>query len=58
MGSTFLGLETGRRALTTNQWALQSTGNNIANAGTEGFSLQRLVLGTTEQPSITLGSGR
>jgi flagellar hook-associated protein 1 FlgK len=58
MGSTFMGLETGRRALTTNQWALQSTGNNIANAGTEGFSLQRLVLGTTEQLSISLGSGR
>ncbi len=58
MGSTFMGLETGRRALTTNQWALQSTGNNIANAGTEGFSRQRLVMGTTEQLSISLGSGR
>ncbi len=58
MGSTFMGLETGRRAVTTNQWALQSTGNNIANAGTEGFSRQRLVMGTTEQLSISLGSGR
>jgi len=58
MGSTFMGLETGRRALTTNQWALQSTGNNIANAGTAGFSRQRLVMATTEQLSMAIGTGK
>ncbi|OIN67168.1 flagellar hook-associated protein FlgK [Exiguobacterium sp. KRL4] len=58
MGSTFMGLETGRRALTTNQWALQSTGNNIANAGTVGFSRQRLVMATTEQLSMAIGTGK
>lgn len=58
MGSTFMGLETGRRALTTNQWALQSTGNNIANAGTVGFSRQRLVMAATEQLTSAIGTGR
>lgn len=58
MASTFMGLETGRRALTTNQWALQSTGNNIANAGTAGFSRQRLIMATTEQLSMSIGTGK
>ncbi len=58
MASTFIGLETGRRALTTNQWALQSTGNNIANAGTAGFSRQRLIMATTEQLSMSIGTGK
>ena len=58
MPSTFMGLETGRRALTTNQWALQSTGNNIANAGTAGFSRQRLIMATTEQLSMSIGTGK
>ncbi|WP_290779844.1 flagellar hook-associated protein FlgK [Exiguobacterium sp. UBA5002] len=58
MGSTFMGLETGRRALTTSQWALQATGNNVSNAGTAGFSRQRLVQATTEQLSVSLGGGK
>lgn len=58
MASTFMGLETGRRALTTSQWALQATGNNVSNAGTAGFSRQRLVQATTEQLSVSLGGGK
>ncbi|MGX8176456.1 flagellar hook-associated protein FlgK [Exiguobacterium artemiae] len=58
MGSTFMGLETGRRALTTSQWALQATGNNVSNAGTAGFSRQRLVQASTEQLSVSLGGGK
>ncbi|MEQ6388776.1 flagellar hook-associated protein FlgK [Bacillaceae bacterium S4-13-58] len=42
MSSTFFGLETARRALTTQQSALYTTGNNIANANTEGYTRQRV----------------
>ncbi|WP_201740329.1 flagellar hook-associated protein FlgK [Exiguobacterium sp. SH1S21] len=55
MGSTFMGLETARRSLTTHQWALQATGNNIANASNPGYSRQRLTLGMTEQLSVNFG---
>jgi len=58
MGSTFMGLETGRRALTTHQWALQATGNNVANASTTGYSRQRLIMATTEQLTHSIGSGK
>lgn len=52
MGSTFMGLETARRSLSTHQWALQATGNNVANASNPGYSRQRLSLGMTEQLSV------
>lgn len=52
MGSTFMGLETARRSLSTHQWALQATGNNVANASNPGYSRQRLTLGMTEQLSV------
>ncbi|WP_215189858.1 flagellar hook-associated protein FlgK [Exiguobacterium sp. s6] len=55
MGSTFMGLETARRSLTTHQWALQATGNNVANASNPGYSRQRLSLGMTEQLSVNFG---
>lgn len=55
MGSTFMGLETARRSLTTHQWALQATGNNVANASNPGYSRQRLTLGMTEQLSVNFG---
>ncbi|WP_077624761.1 flagellar hook-associated protein FlgK [Sediminibacillus massiliensis] len=42
MSSTFHGLEVARRALTTQQSALYTTGHNIANANTEGFTRQRV----------------
>lgn len=40
MRSTFFGLEMGRRALFTQQRALDVTGHNIANANTEGYTRQ------------------
>lgn len=50
-----MGLETARRSLTTHQWALQATGNNVANASNPGYSRQRLTLGMTEQLSVNFG---
>src|SRR5690554_5152495 len=48
MTSTFHGLETARRALATSQTALRTTGHNIANANTPGYSRQRVNLKPTE----------
>lgn len=47
MTSTFHGLETSRRALLTQQVALQTVGHNIANAATKGYSRQRVNLTTS-----------
>src|SRR3954452_1599749 len=48
MASTFYGLETARRALNTQQAALLTTGHNVANANTPGYTRQRVNLTTTE----------
>ncbi|MCR6095061.1 flagellar hook-associated protein FlgK [Salipaludibacillus agaradhaerens] len=48
MISTFHGLETMRRALSTQQAALYTTGHNIANANTPGYSRQRVNFTQTE----------
>jgi flagellar hook-associated protein 1 len=40
--STFHGLEMARQALSTQQSALYTTGHNIANANTEGYTRQRV----------------
>ena len=40
MRSTFHGLETAKRSLVTQQVALQTTGHNVANANTAGYSRQ------------------
>lgn len=40
MRSSFFGLELGRRAIQTQQRALDVTGHNIANANTEGYTRQ------------------
>lgn len=48
MRSTFMGLETARRGMFTQQSALHTTGHNIANANTPGFSRQRVNFQTTE----------
>ncbi|KZE64237.1 flagellar biosynthesis protein FlgK [Fictibacillus phosphorivorans] len=48
MTSTFHGLETARRGMYTQQIALQTTGNNIANANTPGYSRQRVNFVQTE----------
>ncbi|MFA9558921.1 flagellar hook-associated protein FlgK [Evansella sp. AB-rgal1] len=56
MTSTFHGLETMRRAISAQQSALHTTGHNIANANTPGFSRQRVNFATTNAfptPSLT-----
>ncbi|OLO38090.1 flagellar hook-associated protein FlgK [Alkalihalophilus pseudofirmus] len=67
MISTFHGLETARRSLMAHQAALHTTGHNIANANTPGYSRQRVNLTPGEpfpntsfqQPGIPgqIGSG-
>lgn len=54
--STFLSLETARRALFTQQAAIQTTGHNIANANTAGYSRQVVNMQATrplEAPGLT-----
>ncbi|WLR50599.1 flagellar hook-associated protein FlgK [Bacillus tianshenii] len=48
MRSTFMGLETSLRALHTQQAALHTTGHNIANANTPGYTRQRVNFEQTE----------
>jgi flagellar hook-associated protein 1 len=47
MRSTFFGLETAKRGMSTQQTALHVLGNNISNANTPGYSRQRANLQTT-----------
>lgn len=42
MASTFHGLETAKRSIFTTQTALNTTGHNISNANTAGYSRQRV----------------
>ncbi|MDQ0161922.1 flagellar hook-associated protein FlgK [Aeribacillus alveayuensis] len=42
MSSTFFGIEIAKRALSTQQSALYTTGHNIANANTPGYTRQRV----------------
>lgn len=47
MRSTFMGLEASKRGLFTQQSALYTTGHNISNANTEGYSRQRVNMSPT-----------
>ncbi|MED4780385.1 flagellar hook-associated protein FlgK [Brevibacillus choshinensis] len=47
MRSTFHGIEVSKRGLFAQQSALNTTGHNIANANTEGYSRQRVNMETT-----------
>ena len=42
MPSTFMGIEIGKRGVMTHSQALHTTGHNLANAETEGYSRQRV----------------
>jgi len=42
MGSAFSGIEMAKRAINTHSEALQTTGHNLSNANTEGYSRQRV----------------
>lgn len=56
MRSTFHGLEVAKRGLYAQQSAISTTGHNIANANTEGYSRQRVNLEASrpiEVPSMT-----
>ncbi len=60
MTSTFHGLELGKRALYAQQAALSTTGHNISNANTFGYSRQRAEMQATNALSINryrLGTG-
>lgn len=57
MRSTFQGLETSLRALHAQQSALQTTGQNVANANTAGYTRQRANLqATSPYPSGGMNS--
>lgn len=47
MRSTFSGLNTMVRGVMANQMSLDTTGHNITNASTEGYSRQKVTLATT-----------
>lgn len=47
MLSTFANLETAKRGMMTHQLALNTTGHNISNASTEGYTRQRVNFTTT-----------
>ncbi|MGO4888797.1 flagellar hook-associated protein FlgK [Anaerobacillus sp. MEB173] len=55
--STFHALETARRGMMTQQYALHTTGHNIANANTPGYSRQRVNFTQTE-PYPPIGINR
>ena len=58
MRSTFMGLETSKRGMFTQQTALYTTGHNLSNANTIGYSRQRVNMeATTPYPGIGLNSG-
>ena len=54
MGGLFYGLEIARSALTVNQKAINLSGHNIANANTEGYTRQRLVINSIEPASVNV----
>lgn len=58
MCSTFMGLETSKRGLFTQQSALYTTGHNISNANTLGYSRQRVNMQATAGfPGTGLSAG-
>lgn len=59
MYSTFHGLEVGKRAILSQQTALNTTGHNIANANTKGYTRQEAVMQATRPlafPSMNNGT--
>ncbi len=58
MRSTFMGLETNKRGLYTQQTALYTTGHNISNANTLGYSRQRVNMEATRGfPGVGINAG-
>ena len=48
MTSTFIGIEIGKRAVDAHQQALNTTGHNLSNINTPGYSRQRVEFGAFE----------
>ncbi|MFP3041788.1 flagellar hook-associated protein FlgK [Treponema primitia] len=48
MTSTFAGIEIGKRGVIAHQQALNTTGHNLSNASTEGYSRQRVEMSAFE----------
>ena len=48
MGSTFAGIEMGKRSLMAHSTQIATAGHNISNADTEGYSRQRVTVSTFE----------
>ena len=57
MRSTFASLETSKRGMVTHQLALSTTGHNVANASTPGYTRQRINFQTTI-PWPAIGTNR
>lgn len=60
MGSTFGGLEIGKRGLSVHQAALNTTGHNIANADNKQYARQRVTMESMDplyDPSLNRASG-
>ncbi len=55
MPGIFSAIESGKRALLTNQAILQTVGQNIANVNTPGYRRQRVNIGATAPESIAQG---
>jgi flagellar hook-associated protein 1 FlgK len=55
--STFFGLETTLRGILAHQQAIDTTGHNVTNANTEGYSRQTATLGATDPLLVTSGVG-
>ena len=51
--STFFGLETALRGILAHQQAIDTTGHNVTNANTEGYSRQQATLGASDPMLIT-----
>ena len=60
MGSTFGGLEIGKRGLTVHQQALNTTGHNISNADNKNYARQRVTMESMDPlyaPSLNRAAG-
>lgn len=55
MPGLFSAIESGKRALLTNQAVLQTVGQNIANVNTPGYRRQRVNIGATAPETIAQG---
>ncbi|AEG59486.1 flagellar hook-associated protein FlgK [Desulforamulus ruminis] len=51
-GGTWLGLETARRGLNTHRYALDITGQNLANASTIGYTRQEAIIRATDPYTV------